>query len=180
MVDKTLKSLVGEFIENNGLVKGASSYLLKLTNETQHSHEVFKEFKNIVSEIDSLYPGIDNWFDKKVIPGINNGKRHAFLMMHNGRAIAETIVKFGNDSKLCSMRIKPSFQNYSLGILLFAEVAKALGNKSHSVHFTAPESLTLQRKGLFRRLGFRCIGKSSRIYRKGEDEFVFHASTVEF
>lgn len=157
-----------------------SSYILKLTNEINYPTDTYKEFKSIVSEIEDLYPGIDKWFNKKVIPGISEGSRYAFLVMHQGKAIAETIIKPGQHSKLCSMKIKSSFQNQSLGPILFAEIAKTLENFSETIHFTAPESLVYEREGLFKRLGFICEGRSNKIYRKGEDEFVFKASVSDF
>ena len=158
----------------------SSLYVLKLTNEVNYSQKTFEDFREIVSESEDIYPGIDLWFKHKVIPGIIDGNRYAYLVMKEGIAIAETIIKMDKDTKICSMRISPEYQNKKLGSYLFSKISNSLGDNSETIHFTAPESLVIDRKGLFKDLGFRNIGLSNKKYRIGEEEFVFEANTEVF
>ena len=155
-------------------------YLLKLTNEVNYSQKIFDGFRDVVSESEDIYPGIDLWFKHKVVPGIKQGERFAYLIMNEGKAIAETIIKKDIDTKLCSMRITPEYQNIHLGPVLFEQIAKSIDWYSETIHFTAPESLAFERNGLFEKLGFFIECKSKKSYRKGEEEFVFKASTKNF
>lgn len=157
-----------------------SFYILKLTNEISYPKETIDGFKELVNQSEIFYPGIDKWFDKKVMPGIHEGSRYAFLVFHKGRSIGEAIVKPGKDSKLCSLRLEPDYQKKSVGTLLFSEVAKTLKPYSDFVHFTAPESLVLEKGGFFNSLGFNFVGKANKIYRKGEDELVFRTEALNF
>lgn len=160
---------------NNG-----SYYILKLTNEVSYSEVTIRGIKDLVGESDDLYPGIEMWLGKKVLPGIKEGTRYAYLVIHEGKPVAEAIVKRGADTKLCSMRIKPAYQNKAIGPILFAQIANLLESSTSDLHFTAPESLVLEREGMFQKLGFQNRGQTSRIYRPGEDEFFFKAKANNF
>src|SRR6267378_1490486 len=150
-----------------------SYYILRLTNEVCYPKATLEGFRQLVDESEDLYPGIDIWFRSKVVTGINEGVRYAFLVIHEGRPVAAAIVKPGADTKLCSMRIKPAYQKKAIGPILFAHIAEMLNHSIEQIHFTAPESLVVERKGLFQRLGFVNVGKARRVYRPGEEEFVF-------
>jgi predicted transcriptional regulator len=157
-----------------------SYYVVRLTNEVSYPAPTIAGFRDLVLESEDLYPGIDLWFERKVIPGIKEGRRYAYLVMQEGKAVAEAIVKRGGDTKLCSMRIRPNYQNKAIGPFLFDQIAALLDDSVKQVHFTAPESLVAEREGLFQTLGFSNMGKASKIYRVGEDELVFKADARSF
>jgi predicted transcriptional regulator/ribosomal protein S18 acetylase RimI-like enzyme len=161
-------------------LNGSQLVLVRLSDETNISKLALKSFGNLVLESEDLYPGIDKWFQKKVVPGIRDGRRIAFILFHEGRAIAETIIKFGSNTKMCSMRVDPAYQGKGIGPFLFAQLASELDNSVKNVHFTAPESLVEERIGLFDDLGFVFAGKSRIRYRAGQDELVFQASASHF
>jgi predicted transcriptional regulator len=165
--------------ESRADLKG-SYYVIKLTNEVAYPSDTVNGFRDLVHESSDLYPGIEVWFDKKVIPGVKDGSRYAYLVMHQGKPVAEAIIKRGNDTKLCSMRIKPAYQNKAIGPILFAQIAYLLEKETSRVHFTAPESLIEEREGLFNALGFANIGRAQKQYRFGQDELVYRADSVTF
>jgi predicted transcriptional regulator/GNAT superfamily N-acetyltransferase len=151
-----------------------------LSEESRFSGSALSSFGELVLESEDLYPGIDRWFDRKVLPGIKDGSRIAYIVFHHGKAIAESIVKFGSDTKICSMRVDPIYQGKGLGPFLFAQLARELDSSVRHVHFTAPESLVVERKGLFDDLGFSLLGRSRENYRSGQDELVFRGSASQF
>ena len=161
-------------------LNGRQLALVRLSDETDLSETSLRSFGDLVLESEDLYPGIDKWFQKKVVPGIRDGKRIAFILFHQGRAIAETIIKFGASTKMCSMRVDPSYQGKGIGPFLFAQLANELDYSVKNVHFTAPESLAEERQGLFDDLGFVFTGKSRVRYRAGQDELIFRAPASHF
>ena len=177
VIDTTLSL----FSESTDLrLNGSQLALVRLSDETRISDKALGSFSELVLESEDLYPGIDKWFQKKVIPGIRDGRRIAFVVFHQGKAIAESIIKFGSRTKMCSMRVDPAYQGKGIGPFLFAQLANELDSSVKSVHSTAPESLVEERAGLFDDLGFVFSGKSSVRYRSGQDELVFQARTSEF
>jgi predicted transcriptional regulator/ribosomal protein S18 acetylase RimI-like enzyme len=177
MFDTTLSL----FPESTDLqLNGSQLALVRLSDESKLPGSALISFGDLVLESEDLYPGIDKWFQKKVIPGIRNGRRIAFIVFYQGKAIAESIVKFGSNTKMCSMRVDPAYQGKGIGPFLFAQLANELDSSVKSVHFTAPESLVEERRGLFDDLGFVFAGKSGVRYRAGQDELVFQASASQF
>lgn len=167
-------------IESQVSLNGSKLALAKVTDASIISEAAFRSFSDLLLESENLYPGIDVWLKKKVIPGLQQGRRVAYILYHEGKAIAESIVKFGVNSKMCSMRVDPDYQGKGIGPFLFAQIAREIDYSVKSLHFTAPESLVHERKGLFDDLGFVLQGKSRRRYRVGEDELVFKGSASEF
>ncbi|MGD0037280.1 MAG: GNAT family N-acetyltransferase [Bacteroidota bacterium] len=161
-------------------LNGSKLALARFTEKKLVPSEVFESLSDILLESENLYPGIDLWFRDKVIPGLRNGRRVAYVLFYEGKAIAESIVKYSTHTKICSMRVDPQFQNKGLGPFLFNQIASELDNSIKTVHFTAPESLVDERAGLFDDLGFVFQGTSKKKYRQGIDELVFKGETALF
>jgi predicted transcriptional regulator/ribosomal protein S18 acetylase RimI-like enzyme len=177
LIDTTLPL----FPESEGVqLNGSRLALIRLSDESNLPESALSSFGDLVLGSEDLYPGIDKWFQKKVIPGIRDGKRIAFILFHEGKAIAQTILKFGSTTKMCSMRVDPAYQGRGIGPFLFAQIALELDNSVKRIMFTAPESLVEERSGLFDDLGFAFAGKSRIRYRAGQDELVFQAPVFLF
>jgi len=164
----------------NLAINGSNLALARITDAGKVPESAFDSFSDLLLESENLYPGIDVWFKKKVVPGLQSGKRVAYVLFHEGKAIAECVVKFGTDTKICSMRVDPLYQKKGIGPFLFAQVARELDYSIKTIHFTAPESLVLERNGLFEDLGFIFQGKSKQKYRLGMDELVFRGDAKSF
>ena len=52
----------------------------------------------MVEECEDLYPGIDIWFKKKVVPGLKESNRVAFLVYHDDRPIGSAVVRKDDDA----------------------------------------------------------------------------------
>lgn len=161
-------------------LNGHQIALVRLGDQKRISASSFSSFSDLLLESETIYPGIDKWFVKKVVPGMRQGSRIAYVVFHQGKAIAESIVKFGARTKMCSMRVDPRFQGKGIGPFLFGQIAAELDYSVSSIHFTAPESLVEERRGLFDDLGFVFAGKSRKSYRSGDDELVFKATATDF
>ncbi len=124
----------------------------------------------MVEECEDLYPGIDIWFKKRVVPGLEKKDRFAFLVYNDCRPIGSAVVRKGVDAKLCSLRVLPEEQKKGLGHLLIALVANELRNVAENVHFTAPSQLWHELEQFFRQYGFVNHGLAGIQYRLFDEE----------
>lgn len=132
--------------------------------------------KELVEECEDLYPGIDIWFKKKVIPGLEEKNRSALLVYHDSRPIGAAVVRKGDNAKLCSLRVMPEEQKKGLGHLLIAVVANEIRNIATHIHFTAPSKLWFELEQFFRNYGFVNNGLAGVQYRLFDEELSCSAS----
>jgi predicted transcriptional regulator len=130
----------------------------------------------MVEECDDLYPGIDIWFKKKVVPGLKEKNRAAFLIYDECRPIGSAVVRNGDDAKLCSLRVLPEEQKKGLGHLLLALVANEIRNTATRFHFTAPSELWIRMQHFFESYGFVNNGLAGIQYRFFDQELACSAN----
>src|SRR5262245_21980734 len=119
--------------------KGLSDHLLNL--------------RTVVCERESLYPGIDRWFDKKVISGLASRNRIAYVGYIDERPAIAAIVRLGENAKVCHINIRDDLQDAGLGEMFFSLLALEARTLAKSLHLTLPESLWSSRMGFFRDFG---------------------------
>ena len=126
--------------------------------------------RNLVSQKENLYPGIDKWFDKQVISGIGSKRRVAYVGYLNQMPAAAAIVKLGSDSKICHISLRPDLQNIGLGELFFSLLAMEAKRQADSIHLTLPESLWNSKNAFFRSFGFTSADVAETQYRLFDKE----------
>jgi hypothetical protein len=63
------------------------------------------------------YPNFENWFDSKIVPNINNGKRQLFLATQNSEFAGALILKNDLDEKkICTCFVNPKYRLNHLGL----------------------------------------------------------------
>jgi len=132
--------------------------------------ESFDDLETLIKESEDLYPGIDLWYDRKVLPGLKNKDRRGFVIYRDDKPIGATIIKLAKDTKICSVRLIRDEQGKGIGHLLFSLIASEMRNLAKRVHFTTPESLWVNRKKFFNHFGFRTYGPAAQQYRLFEQE----------
>jgi len=137
--------------------KGRSDHLLNL--------------RDLVSQNENLYPGIDKWFDKKIISGVAAGQRVAYIGYLNQIPAAAAIVKLGNDAKICHVSIRPDLQNIGLGEAFFCLLTMEAKRQANAIYLTLPESLWNSKKAFFQSFGFLDATVSETQYRLFDREF---------
>lgn len=137
----------------------------KITNE-MYQHDL----KRLVEIVDDKYPGIDIWFKKKVLPGLKEKERFAYLIYHKNQPVGSAIIKKGEETKLCSMRIAPGQQQKGIGGLLMSLMGREVRNYAGKIYFTAPESTYIKYKSFFDNWGFQCLGEAGIQYRLFDKE----------
>ncbi len=135
-----------------------------------------KLFSDLINEHETMYPDIEKWFKKKVLPDINIKKRKAYLCLNNDEPVATAVVKIGKWSKFCHLHIQQGIREQHLGDLFFSMMALDVKRNANEVHFTVPESLWIEKKGFFQSFGFNEVEKAANQYRNSEEELRCSAS----
>lgn len=133
--------------------------------DSKAQSDCWRTFTEFVLQNERMYPAIEAWLDRKVAPQLDGAHRRAFLLSDGEKPIASVVVKRGESSKLCHVRIDPSFQNQNLGTLLFCLLAHEIRSIANEVHFTLPESLWLEKEEFFRSFGFAESTVANQQYR---------------
>lgn len=122
-----------------------------------------------------MYPNIDRWFAEKVVPGLRSSERVAYIAFEDEQPIASAVLKLGDRSKFCHLRIHQNFQDMDLGQMFFTQMTMEVRRHAKEIHFTLPESLWCARSKFFESFGFSCATKASRQYREGDTELLCSA-----
>lgn len=151
---------------------------IEVLDRLHNSGDQLSVLKEFVSKNEDKYPGIDGWFARRVVPGLQSGERKAYIVLDGGRSVAAAILKLGESAKLCHLRIEDGYQDASLGQILLIQMAFDLLSDAKEVHFTLPESLWAVRREFFSSFGFLKAEKTTLRYRRDEDE-LFCSSPIE-
>jgi len=135
-----------------------------------------KLFSQLINEHEPMYPDIEKWFKRKVLPDIKRSKRKAYLCLNNDEPVATAVVKLGKQAKFCHLHIQPGIREQHLGDLFFSMMALDVKRHAGEVHFTVPESLWVEKKLFFQSFGFNEAEKTSKRYRAFEEELRCSAS----
>jgi predicted transcriptional regulator len=149
-------------------------------SDSKHQSDRWRVFTQFVEEVEHMYPSIKQWLERKVAPQLDTPHRRAFLLSSGDRPIASVVLKRGDSSKLCHVRIAPEFQDNNLGSLLFCLLAQEIRSIATEVHFTLPESLWYERREFFRSFGFSESHKANQQYRLFDAELSCSAPFRDF
>ncbi len=154
------------------------SYVLKISDDSSDD-DVKRDFEKLVFEIEDLYPGIDLWYKRQVVPGLSDGSRLGYIAYIAERPVAGVVIRLSNRAKICSLRVLPEAQGIGIGSALFGLAAQEISKLYNEFHFTAPESLVEEKAEYFSRIGFHYAGEVNRYYRPGEGEYAFVGNTTD-
>jgi hypothetical protein len=129
-------------------------------------------FRDLVLQRDEIYPGIEWWLDKKVIPGLATSERTAYVGYVDEMPIMSAVVKRGTEAKLCHLRIGEDFQDEHIGEAVFSLMVMEVRNLATEIHFTLPERLWKAKRSFFDSFGFSAAFPALHQYRLFEDELM--------
>ncbi|MGZ3900178.1 MAG: GNAT family N-acetyltransferase, partial [Bacteroidia bacterium] len=149
----------------------ANLQIVKITKlDVISNSDALKLFKIAILKHEAMYPEISLWLKDKVLPGMVNDQRIAYLGLCNNEPAITAVVKIGASSKICHLHIEKEFQDKNIGELFFAMMIINARHSARSIHFTLPESLWESEKQFFSSFGFKKAQKSTTQYRKSEEE----------
>jgi hypothetical protein len=80
-----------------------------------------------IAFLSASYPRFNHWFVTRVLPGVISGERTVCLELIDGKIAALMILKHAQrEKKICTLRVRPEFENSGLGIRLFKEAFELL------------------------------------------------------
>lgn len=145
--------------------------VIRLTGEdAARSTDSLNLLNELLVSNEDMYPAIKRWFREKVVPGLRDGSRIAYIGFEGDLPILTAVIKRGERAKFCHLRISSEFQDLHLGEVFFAIMALEVRTTAKEIHFTLPESLWEKQQGFFGSFGFRNIARSHNQYRLFEEE----------
>jgi predicted transcriptional regulator len=138
--------------------------------DAQAGTDHLKKLRELVLENEPMYPNIEEWFDEKVMPGLKVSERIGYVGYLDEKPAVSAVVKRGEDSKFCHLRIKDELQDIHLGEAFFALMGLEVSSFAKKVHFTLPEGVWEKKKRFFESFGFTKAVKAGHQYRLFEDE----------
>jgi predicted transcriptional regulator len=138
--------------------------------------DLLKTFEAAIIRHEAMYPSISKWLKEKVLPGIENNSRIAYLGFCNDSPVVTAVAKRGKSTKFCHLHIDKEIQDKNLGELFFALMVIDVRHIAHGIHFTLPESLWEREQDFFRSFGFDNVQKAPTQYRSFEEELLCASS----
>lgn len=137
-------------------------------------------FEDLILANQQMYPEIERWYSHKVLPGIRQEERVAFIGYLDEKPAVSAVVKKGSDAKFCHLRIHENLQDSNLGEVFFSMMALEIRDLAKDIHFTLPESLWKEKSPFFQSFGFRSAELAEAQYRLFDRELACSAgfSTV--
>jgi predicted transcriptional regulator len=141
----------------------------------QNQTDGLKTLHQMLLANEDMYPGIGRWYLDKVVPGLKNSERVAYIAYEDETPIASAVLKLGGHAKFCHLRINENFRDLDLGQMFFSQMTAEVRHIAKEIHFTLPEGLWSEKSEFFKSFGFLEAVKASRQYRHGQAELACSA-----
>ncbi len=151
--------------------KEANLQIVRLTErDVNLGSDLLRVFVSTMASHEVMYPNISKWVREKVLPGIQNFSRIAYLGFYNEMPVVTAVAKKGISTKFCHLHIDKSIQDQNIGELFFSLMVIDARHLAQAIHFTLPESLWDREKHFFSSFGFDAVSKAQRQYRTFDEE----------
>ncbi|MCH8119054.1 MAG: GNAT family N-acetyltransferase, partial [Planctomycetes bacterium] len=136
--------------------------------------EDYPEIRDFLLESSFIYPGIELWWDNRVRPTLEQGRR-VVLVVDAGDSLEGLFIgKPGNLAKLCTLRLREFVRNQGIGRVLVTDgISRLLDRDTIRFHVTVSEAAEEGCTPFFESIGFRRIAIEPNRYKSGLDEFVY-------
>lgn len=129
--------------------------------------------RRTLAQLSSNYPGVQEWFNFKVIPGLSNGTRDILLITHKNDIAALSIFKNDfSEKKICTIRVVPKYQHMGLGSIIVETGMEYLNTRYPLI--TVPENKMVQFNKLFNKYDFHIHDVKSNVYIPESREYYFN------
>jgi len=123
------------------------------------------------------YLGFHGWFQNKVIPDLDSGKKEIIVLLHGNNIAGVSIIKNTySEKKICTIRISRHFRNQGLGKKLMEISLMELNADKPMI--TVSSYRYPQFKNLFNYFGFKIEDISYNYYRPRNDEISFNGQLI--
>lgn len=142
--------------------------------------EDYLEIRQFLLESEFLYPGIELWWDYRVLPNLEHGQR-IVLVVDSGQSLQGLFIgKPGHSAKVCTLRLREPIRNQGIGRALVTEgISRLIQPATSRFHVTISEGAEEGCIPFFESLGFRRTAVENSRYKTDLDEFIYSCSQVE-
>ena len=134
--------------------------------------ELFKVLE-IVRPISSMYPGFEDWFWNKVVPGVINEEDKIIIGLKNGNMVGVSMLKNHGEKKLRALRVNDIYQKRGYGLYLIDKSLEILGTDKPLVS-VSEEMINEYSRIFINRYNFSMTHVYKGLYRKGILEYEFN------
>jgi GNAT superfamily N-acetyltransferase len=125
------------------------------------------------------YPGIEDWYLTKVVPGLHAGTRHLLRIERDGRLVGLGIAKNEEDErKICTVRVAPEYANRGMGLRLFDGLLKWVDDDRP--HLTVSDAKLPLFERIFDYYGFHLSSCLHGRYVPQACELGYNEATIDF
>ncbi len=119
------------------------------------------------------YPQFDKWLLGKVVPGLRTGERTILIEERGFETAGVLVLKHSaEEKKLCTLRVRPSFEATGLGVRLFEKAFEVLGTERPLLSVSEAAQPKFVR--LFEHFGFLREGAYEGLYVPMVHEFSYN------
>jgi GNAT superfamily N-acetyltransferase len=162
--NRVLVSRIDENDPKSSLIRGTAIPALS-------SQEV--EALHFLLPLSKDYPGIEEWFHQKVIPGVRAGTRTILRVERDGNLVGVGIGKNEHgERKICTVRVAPEYFGRGIGVRLFDRLMEWLNDDKP--HLTVGEAKLPLFDKIFDRYGFDLTSKRQGLYLPHVSELGFN------
>jgi len=139
------------------------------------------QIRDFLAESDDIYPGIDRWWERRVLPGLATGERRCLVAFCDGVIAGLSISKHSRESaKFCTLRVRPGYQGQGIGQdLIRRTLLSFIEAGCREVYFTMNEGIAHSCIDFFKPYGFQMQSWLPGFYARGEDEMIYSASAKQ-
>ncbi|MCQ1855374.1 GNAT family N-acetyltransferase [Neorhizobium galegae] len=148
-----------------------------LHGPTLELHPSEEEVLHFLLPLSADYPGIENWFRRKVVPGLRVQERYIHRVERDGHLIGVGIAKNGpTEKKICTVRVLPEHFGRGAGVRIFDHLLRWLDDDRP--HLTVSEGKLPAFERIFDHYGFSETSQRNGLYVPGRFEFGFNENAT--
>jgi hypothetical protein len=138
--------------------------------------QFYKSIYSHLFDLNSIYPGFQEWFISKVIPGAEAGNREFILSLSGdhkltGIAILKNDI-FNGEKKICTIKVMPAFINTGAGIKLFERSMEILNTERPLATVSGEKMPHFER--IFKYFGYKFYERYEGLYLPNITEYSFN------
>lgn len=121
----------------------------------------------------NMYPDFSIWFEEKVLPGLLTSERSIIIEERNSEIAGFAILKHTHmESKICTLRVRDTYENTGLGIKLFEQSFDLL--ETSSPLLSVSDEMLPKFNKIFKYFGFSHEDTYPEKYRPKASELSFN------
>jgi hypothetical protein len=137
------------------------------------SFGLHREITKFLSMSVALYPGIEQWYYQKFVPGLSHGNRCILLYCLGDELAGIALLKKEiNEKKICSVRVRNKYRNNGIGRVLFDKCIETLATEKPII--TVSSEKLHHFASIFKYYNFKVEEVVKDCYRRNSTEYVFN------